>query len=108
MSEHNASLPRENTSRPRVVPLVPAILVVLIVVVIGAFAYVTQYGTRNSRNWVLHTYSVRDKLQTLDKQLAEVRGTALAYAVSGDPNQRQDFLKNLAKKFRAPSRNCGN
>jgi signal transduction histidine kinase len=97
MSEHNASLPRENTSRFSVVPLVPAILVVLIVVVIGAFAYLTQYGTRNSRNWVVHTYTVRDKLQTLDKQLAEVRGTALAYAVSGDPNHRKLFEESGQK-----------
>ncbi len=92
MSEHNVSLPAaEKSSLHRAIPLVPAILGLLIVVVIGAFAYLTQYGIRNSKNWVLHTYAVRDKLQTLDKQLAEVRGTALAYTVSGDANQLKLF-----------------
>lgn len=91
MSEHNVSLPGKHAPRTRTVPLVPALLGLLIVVVIGAFAYLTQYGIRNSKNWVLHTYAVRDKLQTLDKQLADVRGTALAYAVSGDANQLRLF-----------------
>lgn len=58
---------------------------------IGIFAYVTQVGVSNGRNWVLHSYEVGSRLQTLQTQFAGIRANALAYAESGDARQLRAF-----------------
>jgi signal transduction histidine kinase len=63
---------------------------------IGIFAYGTQLGVSNSRNWVLHSYQVGSQLQTLQTQFASIRANALAYAESGDDRQLRDFRARLA------------
>jgi signal transduction histidine kinase len=63
---------------------------------IGIFAYVTQLGVSNSRNWVLHSYQVGSQLQTLQTQFAGIRANALAYAESGDTGQLRDFRARVA------------
>ena len=98
MIEQNVSLPvTEKTPWSRSVPLAPVLLGLLMVAVIGIFGYLTQYGVRNSRNLVVHTYSVRGELQTLETLLAEMRGTALAFTVSGDQSQLRLFHERREK-----------
>ena len=63
---------------------------------IGIFAYATQVGVSNSRNWVLHSYQVGSQLQTLQTQFAGIRANALAYAESGDTGQLRDFRARVA------------
>lgn len=63
---------------------------------IGIFAYATQVGVSNSRNWVLHSYQVGSQLQTLQTQFAGIRANALAYAESGDSGQLRDFRARVA------------
>ena len=63
---------------------------------IGIFAYVTQVGVSNSRNWVLHSFQVGSQLQTLQTQFAGIRANALAYAESGDTGQLRDFRTRVA------------
>ena len=95
MVEHNAELAaNEKTPSPepvRPVSLIPVLFGFIIIVVIGAAAYLTQRGVSNSTNWVLHTYEVRSELQNLQTQLAEIRASALAYSDSGDESQLQLF-----------------
>lgn len=98
MIEQIASSPAtEKQTWRRSVPLIPVLLGLLMVAVIGAFGYSTQYGVRNSRNWLLHSFVVRDELQSLETQLAEIRGTALAYTVSGDQSQLRLFNEHDEK-----------
>jgi signal transduction histidine kinase len=67
---------------------------VFIIAVIAVAAYLTQRGVGNSTNWVLHTYDVRSELQNFQTQLAEIRGSALAYGMSGDESQLQLFRQH--------------
>jgi signal transduction histidine kinase len=95
MAEQNRLLPgAKMTARRHAVLLIPLLSGLLIVVAIAVFAYWTQAGVSNSRNLVLHTYGVRTQLQTLETQLAEVRGSALAFAASGDAGQFRDFQRH--------------
>ena len=63
---------------------------------IGIFAYVTQLGVSNSRNWVLHSHQVSSQLQALQTQFAGIRANALAYAESGDAGQLRAFQERAA------------
>ncbi|HEY2352981.1 MAG TPA: ATP-binding protein [Candidatus Acidoferrum sp.] len=96
MVVHNASIPGNKPWRARIAPLILPLSGLLIIAAIGVFAYVTQTGVENSRTWVLHTYDVRNDLQALDTELAQLRGNALAYAASGDKSQLQDFRSHAA------------
>src|SRR6202795_2559995 len=98
MVEHNAALAaNEETPSPepvRTVSRIPAFLGFIVIVVIAVAAYLTQRGVSNSTNLVLHTYDVRGELQNLQTQLAEIRGSALAYGGSGDESQLQQFRQH--------------
>jgi signal transduction histidine kinase len=92
MTDPVQSSPSDSTPPTRhAIPVIPLMLELLIIVCVAIFAYWTQAGVSNSRNWVLHTYDVRTGLQNLGRQLAEVRGSALAYVGSSDPRQLADF-----------------
>jgi signal transduction histidine kinase len=92
MVEHSSlSATLGRASRRPVTPLFPVLVGLIIIAATGVFAYQTESGVTNSRNWVLHTYDVRSELQTLETQIAETRAAALAYAVSGDESQFQEF-----------------
>src|ERR1700675_1159101 len=98
MVEHNAALAaNEETPSPepvRTVSRIPAFLGFIVIVVIAVAAYLTQRGVSNSTNWVLHTYDVRSELQNLQTQLAEIRGSALAYSGPGDESRLQLFRQH--------------
>jgi CHASE3 domain sensor protein len=78
----------------RPVSLIPVLFGFFIIAVIAVAAYLTQRGVSNSTNWILHTYDVRNELQNLQTQLAEIRGSALAYSMSGDESQLQLFRQH--------------
>jgi signal transduction histidine kinase len=95
MVEDNLALAaKAKASQPKLVrpvSLVPVLFGFFMIAVIAVTAYLTLRGVSNSTNWVLHTYDVRSELQNLQTQLAEIRGTALAYSISGDESQLQLF-----------------
>ena len=88
----NEKAPQPEPVRP--VSLIPVFFGVFIVAVIAVAAYLTQRGVSDSAAWVLHTYDVRSELQNLQTQLAEIRGSALAYGMSGDESQLQLFRQH--------------
>jgi len=88
----NEKAPPHTSSRP--VSLVPVLLGLFLIAVIAVAAFLTQRGINNSTNWVLHTYDVRGELQNLRTQLAEIRGSALAYSGSGDGSELKLFLQH--------------
>jgi signal transduction histidine kinase len=98
MVEHNAaSAANEKTPSPeaiRPVSLSPVLFGFFIIALIAVAAYLTQRGVSNSTNWVLHTYDVRSELQNLQTQLAEIRGSILAYSGSGDESQLELFRRH--------------
>jgi len=91
-SAANEKVPQFRPVRP--VSLIPAFFGVFILAVIAVAAYLTQGGVSNSAAWVLHTYDVRSELQNFQTQLAEIRGSAMAYSISGDESQRQLFRQH--------------
>jgi len=88
----NEKVPQSNPVRP--VSLIPVFFGFFIIAVIAVAAYLTQRGVSNSAAWVLHTYDVRSELQNFQTQLAEIRGSAMAYSVSGDESQLQLFRQH--------------
>ena len=88
----NQKAPRPESVRP--VSRTPVFFGFFIIAIIGVAAYLTQRGVSNSTNLVLHTYDVRGELQNLQTQLAEIRGSALAYGGSGDESQLQQFRQH--------------
>jgi signal transduction histidine kinase len=88
----NEKAPQPRPVRP--VSLFPILFGFFIIAVIAVAAYLTQRGVSNSTNWILHTYDVRSELQNLQTQLAEIRGSALAYSMSGDESQLQLFRQH--------------
>jgi len=88
----NEKAPQPESVRP--VSLKPVFFGFFIIAIIGVAAYLTQRGVSNSTNWVLHTYDVRNELQNLRTELAEIRGSALTYSGSGDESQLQLFRRH--------------
>jgi signal transduction histidine kinase len=88
----NEKVPQSNPARP--VSLIPVFFGFFIIAVIAVAAYLTQRGVSNSAAWVLHTYDVRSELQNLQSQLAEIRGSAIAYSMSGAESQLQLFRQH--------------
>lgn len=95
----DANLPSAATrtdSRRLAAPLLPVLAGLIMIAAIGVFAYVTQLGVSNSRNWVLHSFEVSSQLQTLQTHFAGIRANALAYSESGDARQLRDFRTRTA------------
>ena len=88
----NEKVPQSNPARP--VSLIPVFFGFFIIAVIAVAAYLTQRGVSNSAAWVLHTYDVRSELQNLQSQLAEIRGSTIAYSMSGAESQLQLFRQH--------------
>jgi len=88
----NEKAPRPESVRP--VSLIPVLFGFFIIAIIAVAAYLTLHGVSNSTNSVLHTYDVRNELQNLRTELAEIRGSALAYSGSGDESQLQLFRQH--------------
>ena len=88
----NEKAPRPESVRP--VSLIPVLFGFFIIAIIAVAAYLTLRGVSNSTNSVLHTYDVRNELQNLRTELAEIRGSALAYSGSGDESQLQLFRQH--------------
>ena len=110
MAEDNLALAANEKALPhksaRPVSLIPVLLGFFFIAVIAVAAFLTQRGINNSTNWVLHTYDVRGELQNLHTQLAEIRGSALAYSGSGDGTELQlfrqhsDYIEKASEHFR--------
>jgi signal transduction histidine kinase len=100
----NEKAPPHKSARP--VSLIPVLLGLFFIAVIAVAAFLTQRGINNSTTWVLHTYDVRGELQNLQTQLAEIRGSALAYSASGDGTdlqlfrQHSDYIKKASEHLR--------
>lgn len=98
MAEDSLALAANEKALPhksaRLVSLTPVLLGFFFIVVIAVAAFLTQRGINNSTNWVLHTYDVRGELQNLNTQLAEIRGSALAFSGSGDGTELQLFRQH--------------
>jgi CHASE3 domain sensor protein len=54
-------------------------LALLIIVVVGILAYVTEIGTMSSQEWVVHTYQVRSELNDLQMELTRIHASESAY-----------------------------
>jgi signal transduction histidine kinase len=97
MADSNVPLPTTEMASARpVAPLLPVLSGLIMIAAIGLFAYVTQVGVSNSRNWVLHSYQVGSQLQTLQTEFAGIRANALAYAESADDRQLKAFRERTA------------
>jgi len=97
MADSHAPLPTaETASRHPAASLLPVLAGLIMIAAIGIFAYVTQLGVSNSRNWVLHSHQVGSQLQTLQTQFAGIRANALAYAESADNGQLRAFRERTA------------
>ena len=98
MAEENVALAaNEKALRPesvRPVSRIPVLFGFFIITIIAGAAYVTQRGVSNSTSWVLHSYDVRSELENFQTELAEIRGGALAYGMSGDESQLQLFRQH--------------
>jgi len=98
MAEENVALAaNEKALRPesvRPVSRIPVLFGFFIITIIAGAAYVTQRGVSNSTSWVLHSYDVRSELENFQTELAEIRGSALAYGMSGDESQLQLFRQH--------------
>jgi signal transduction histidine kinase len=91
LAANEKTLPRESAGP---VSLIPVLLGFFFIAVIAVAAFLTQRGVNKSTNWVLHTYDVRGELQNLRTQVAEIRGSALAYGGSGDGSELQLFRQH--------------
>ena len=98
MAEDNVASAANEKALPhksaRSVSLIPVLLGFFFIAVIAVAAFLTQRGINNSTNWLVHTYDVRGELQNLHTQLAEIRGSALAYGGSGDGTELQLFRQH--------------
>jgi signal transduction histidine kinase len=62
-------------------------LALLIIVVVGILAYVTEIGTMTSQEWVVHTYQVRSELNDLQLELARTHASESAYLLAHEDDQ---------------------
>lgn len=62
-------------------------LALVIIVVVGILAYVTDIGTTSSQEWVIHTYQVRSELNDLQLELARVHASESAYLLAHEDAQ---------------------
>ena len=69
------------------------VFAVVLFVLVAITAYFTEIGVMESRDWVLHTYYVRENLQDLQNDVTRVRMDAFAKALTGDPEQHGRFLR---------------
>ena len=59
----------------------------VIIVVVGILAYVTELGTMSSQEWVVHTYQVRSELNDLQLELTRVHASESAYLLAHEDDQ---------------------
>src|ERR1700756_833996 len=62
-------------------------LALVIIVVVGILAYITEIGTTSSQEWVIHTYQVRSELNDLQLELARVHASESAYLLAHEEAQ---------------------
>src|SRR5205807_5278067 len=62
-------------------------LALVIIVIVGILAYVTEVGTTSSQEWVIHTYQVRSELNDLQLELARVHASESAYLLAHEDAQ---------------------
>src|ERR1700752_1864916 len=59
----------------------------VIIVVVGILAYVTELGTMSSQEGVVHTYQVRSELNDLQLELTRVHASESAYLLAHEGDQ---------------------
>jgi signal transduction histidine kinase len=63
------------------------LLALVIIVMVGILAYVTEIGTMSSQEWVVHTYRVRSELNDLQLELTRVHASESAYLLTREYEQ---------------------
>ncbi|MGB8323047.1 MAG: ATP-binding protein [Candidatus Acidiferrum sp.] len=73
------------------VRLASLIVGVVLVTAAGGVAYLTESRVGAYRNWVLHTYGVKEQIQTVRATLNELRSSCLLYWMNRDPKEKNHF-----------------
>jgi signal transduction histidine kinase len=76
--------------------LVILLLVAIILLTTGIVAIRTEYEAIASRNLIIHTYQVRDRVATIQVARAEIRATSYAYIMRNDPVKHARLLEQIA------------
>lgn len=87
-------------SRPSL-RLVSLIIGLLAILAIGTFAYRTEYRAADTRNWVIHSYTVHDKLSELEIELGQVRSNAFAYLELQSPSDAEAVRRHTERAMEA-------
>lgn len=68
----------------------------VIIVVVGILAYVTEVGTTSSQEWVVHTYQVGSELNDLQLELTRVHASESAFLLAHDDAQFTETRQEIA------------
>ena len=68
----------------------------VIIVVVGILAYVTEVSTTSSQEWVVHTYQVRSELNDLQLELTRVHASESAFLLTHDDEQLTETQQEIA------------
>ncbi len=69
----------------------------LAILAIGTFAYRTEYRAADTRNWVIHSYTIHDKLSELEIELGQARSNAFAYLELQVPSDAKAVRTHTAR-----------
>jgi signal transduction histidine kinase len=70
---------------------------VVLITAAGGVAYLTESRVGTYRNWVLHTYGVKEQIQTVRATLNEIRSSSLLFWMNRDPKEKNHFDDQLAQ-----------
>lgn len=73
----------------------------LVIVAMGAFAFHTETRGAEMRNWVIHSYTVHDKLSQLEIELAQARSNAFAYLELQSPSDAEAVRAHAQRALQA-------
>lgn len=68
----------------------------VIIVVVGILAYVTEVSTTSSQEWVVHTYQVRSELNDLQLEFTRVHASESAFLLAHDDEQLTETQQEIA------------
>jgi signal transduction histidine kinase len=79
------------------VRLASLIVGVVLVTAAGGVAYLTESRVGAYRNWILHTYGVKEQIQTVRATLNEIRSSSLLFWMNRDPKEKDHFDDQMAQ-----------
>ena len=79
------------------VRLASLIVGVVLVTAAGGVAYLTESRVGAYRNWILHTYGVKEQIQTVRATLNEIRSSSLLFWMNRDPKEKNHFDDQMAQ-----------